>query len=71
MAKSERHSRVLALFTADKKEITARDVYRAKITSSELAPALLADMVEAGRLSFVDSPTAKNGYIQRTYQKPK
>ena len=74
LGKSERHSRVLALFTAGKTEITARDVYRAGITprdETELAKALLEEMAELGLLSFTDKPTAKTGYLQRTYQKRK
>lgn len=74
LVKSERHSRVLALFSAGMTEITARDVYRALITPREdtdLAKALLEEMAELGLLSFTDKPTAKTGYLQRTYQKRK
>lgn len=72
--KSERHKRVLALFTEDRKEIIARDVYRARITPRDdtaLAKALLEEMVEAGLLSFTDKPTAKIGHLQRSYQRRK
>ena len=72
--KSERHKRVLSLFTDSTKEITARDVYRARITPRDdtaLAKALLEEMVEAGLLSFTDKPTAKIGHLQRSYQRSK